>query len=486
MKSLCSLILLLGLCLLAACGGGSQPASTGNGSGDGVNPSTNWDPADFTSVYEVGPGRTYADPNQVPWENLQPSSLVLIYYRDTPYRCKWVINVSARVDAPLVVLGVADNGRRPVISGDAAVTRQSLDYWNENRSVIKIGGSSLPDNPAGPAHIVLQGLEIHSARPAYSFTDDSGQPATYSDNAAAVHIEQGSDIRLVDCVLRDSGNGLFSSSASVRLTISGNHIYDNGISGSIYQHNSYTESRGITFEYNHYGPLRAGCLGNNIKDRSSGTVIRYNWIEGGNRQLDLVETDDPGIAADPEYLRSFVYGNLLIEPDGAGNSQIIHYGGDGGNTSMYRQGTLYFYHNTLVSTRRGNTSLLRLSNNQVSAELFNNLLYTTAGGSFLAVSSGFGQIQLHHNWLPTGWQLTHEASLDSGATVTDLGNIVGNDPGFVYLPGQDFHLSSGAAALGQAGSLPADVAGLLPDRQYLPHQSTEPRSSQRDIGAFEI
>ena len=73
-----------------------------------------------------------------------------------------------------------------------------------------------------------------------------------------------------------------SSSATSNITISSNHIHDNGIEGSIYQHNSYTESRGIVFEFNHYGPLRTSCLGNNLKDRSSGTVIRYNWIEAGS------------------------------------------------------------------------------------------------------------------------------------------------------------------------------------------------------------
>ncbi|WP_419641612.1 hypothetical protein, partial [Thiolapillus sp.] len=62
-----------------------------------------------------------------------------------------------------------------------------------------------------------------------------------------------------------------------------------------------------------------------------------------------------------------MYGNVLIEPDGAGNSQMVHYGGDSGdsgdsgNESIYRKGTLYFYHNTVVSTRDGNTTLVRLS-----------------------------------------------------------------------------------------------------------------------------
>ncbi len=493
-------IAVLALCLLLACGGsGTDPESehgeetptgdTGETPGDGT-PSTpiyEWDPADFDHVYEVGPGRAYTAPDEVPWEDLQPSSLVMIYHRDTPYHAKWVINVAATADDPVVILGVASNGNRPVISGDQATTRQELDYWNEPRSVIKIGGSSIPNNPKGPSHIYIQGLDIRSARPAYSFTNDHGQADSYSENAATVHIEEGEAITINDCLLHDAANGLFSGSASSRLTISGNHVYANGIEGSIYQHNSYTESQGILFEFNHYGPLRNGCLGNNLKDRSSGTVIRYNWIESGNRQLDLVETDYDHIANDPGYNQTFVYGNVLVEPDGAGNSQILHYGGDGDDTDMYRQGTLYFYHNTVVSTRSGNTTLMRLATNDARADLFNNILFATAGGTYLAITSGRGQTYMSDNWLPTGWRSTHESSLDPDASVNNSGNVEGDVPGFIDMDGQDFYLAEGADADGEAGALPVAVVNYPPEYQYVKHLQHEERAADpiSDIGAFE-
>ncbi len=494
-------IAILAWCLLLACGGSTADSQenpddqtpVGDTGGDipaDGTPSTplyEWDAADFDQVYEVGPGRTYADPNEVPWEDLEPSSLVLIYYRDTPYRTKWVINVAATADDPVVVLGVADNGRLPVISGDQATTRQELDYWNEPRSVIKIGGSSIPNNPDGPSHIHVQGLDIRSARPSYSFTDHNGQAGIYSENAAAIHVEEGDAITIHDCLLHDAGNGLFSGSGSSHLIINANHVYDNGIDGSIYHHNSYTESRGILFEFNHYGPLRSGCLGNNLKDRSSGTVIRYNWIESGNRQLDLVETDYTFIASDPGYDETFVYGNVLVEPDGAGNSQILHYGGDGENEAMYRQGTLFFYHNTVVSTRSGNTTLMRLATNAARAEVFANILFATAGGARLAITSGRGQTYLTDNWLPTGWRLTHESSLDPGASVNDLGNVEGDAPGFLDADGQDFHLAEGSDADGEAGALPAAVMNYPPEYQYVKHLQHEERQADSisDIGAFE-
>ena len=149
-----------------------------------------------------------------------------------------ILNAAGTADEPLVALGIADNDRRPVISGDNALTRQALDYWNEPRSVVKVGGSSTPDSSGDVSYIYIQGLDIQSARPAYSFSDDSGQTDTYSENAAAIHVEKGDHITVYDCVLHDAGNGLFTSSQAANITISSNHVYDNGISGSIYHHNS--------------------------------------------------------------------------------------------------------------------------------------------------------------------------------------------------------------------------------------------------------
>ena len=119
-----------------------------------------------------------------------------------------------------------------------------------------------------------------------------------------------------------------------------------------------------------------------------------------------METDYDHIADDPAYEKTFVYGNILVEPDNAGNSQILHYGGDGGAASLYRNGTLYFYHNTVVSTRSGNTTLMRLSTNAVHAEVFNNILYAAAGVTRMAITSGYGQTVLTDNWLPEGLRFT--------------------------------------------------------------------------------
>ncbi len=440
--------------------------------------------------YHVGPGQPQVAIADVPWATLAAGDRVLIHWRPSPYQEKWVINRPGTAAQPIVIRGIpGPAGQRPVIDGNGAVTPAGLNFWNEERGVIKIGGSNTP--PDGlPAHILIEGLEIRSGRPPNTFTNDGGGTQGYANNAAAIYVEKAENLVIRDCVLHDSGNGLFIGAFNGQtrnILLEGNYFHSNGIVGSAFEHNSYTEALGITYQYNHFGPLRAGADGNNLKDRSAGLVVRYNWIEGGNRQLDLVESDSAVLIADPSYRETFVYGNVLIEPDGAGNSQIVHYGGDGGDAAKYRKGDLHFFHNTLVSTRSGNTTLLRLSTPDESADVRNNILYVTAGGSRLAMMNADGTLDLSHNWTKAGWVDSHGTLT---GTINDDGTgILGTDPGFIDEAGQDFGLLPGADAEDAGGSLhPATLPDHLPVRHYLPHQGSLPRpvDAPFDLGAFEL
>lgn len=439
--------------------------------------------------YVVGPGMPYASVGDVPWESLEPGDNVLIHWRPEPYREKWVICRRGTPERPIAVRGVpGPAGEPPVIDGRDAVTRPALRFWNEPRGVIKIGGASSPPDTL-PAHIVIENLEVRSARPPHSFTGRGGT-ATYSNNAAAIYVEKAEHLTIRNCILHDSGNGLFIGVFDGRtrnVTVEGNWIRDNGIEGSIYEHNSYTAAIGIVFQYNLYGPLRPGCGGNNLKDRSAGLVVRYNWIESGNRQLDLVDGEDsPAVPGNPAYRTTFVYGNILVEPEGAGNSQIVHYGGDSGNEAIYRKGTLYFHNNTVISTRAGNTTLLRLSTNDERADCRNNIVYVTASGSRLAMLAGAGTLDLRGNWFKPGWVAVHGGL--TGTIDDDGTSIAGASPGFLDEAAQDFRLAGGSACIDAAAPMHAAV---LPDhapaRQYVVHRSGEPRpaAGPLDLGAFE-
>jgi len=439
------------------------------------------------ATYEVGPGQTYANIRDVPWESLGAGDLVLIHHRAQPYQEKFVIAVEGTEQQPFIVRGVPGaGGELPVIDGRDATTRSQINFWGESRGVIKIGGANSPAVDV-PTWIVVESLEIRSGRTPYSFTGRDGLTG-YTDNAASVYIENGQNVLVKNCVIHDSGNGIFVSFASQNVTIESCWIYDNGIENSLYEHNTYTEALGMTYQFNHFGPLRAGCLGNNLKDRSAGLVVRYNWIESGNRQLDLVDAEGSSeLVNHPSYHQTFVYGNILVEHEGDGNSQILHYGGDSGTTSDYRKGTLYFYNNTVVSTRSGNTTLMRLSTNEEIADCRNNAIYVTASGDSLALLDDTGVLSIRNNWFKPDWKDCH-GSL-SGTITDDGGNVTGSDPGFVDEGGQNYHLAAGSGCINTGAAL---HAGVLPDHhvssQYVKHQGQEarPQDAVIDIGAFEV
>jgi hypothetical protein len=444
---------------------------------------SHWNPDDFNRVFDVGPGHPYATPSDVPWESMGPGTLVRIHAWNGVYRDKWVLNVAGTADQPVVVRGVPSDGVLPVIFGEDAVTRAQLNYWGEERAVIKIGGSNTPDN-AAPSHVFVECLNIARARPGYSYTGDDAQQHEYAENAAAITVESGEHITLRNNVFTECGNGLFTAAESSDVRVIGNLIHGNGNVGSIYEHNSYTESAGILFEANAYGPLCSGCLGNNLKDRSAGSVIRYNSIRGGNRQLDLVDSDHAELLSDLRYAETFVYGNLLVEPDGEGNGQIVHYGGDSGDTTRYRKGTLHFFHNTVVSERTGNTTLVRLSSADETVDARNNVIYASAGGSTLAISDGDGTALLRTNWLPTGFRESHGTLL---GMVQDLGNVTGSDPGFVDVALEDFALAADSACLDQAGPVSAETSSHPVSWQYEAAGAlvARPEATAPDLGAFE-
>jgi hypothetical protein len=379
------------------------------------------------TTYAVGPGKPYLTPSEVPWETLAPGDSVNIHWRAAPYLDKWVICRAGTEAQPIVVHGVPDpaSGALPIIDGKNAVTRSTLDFWSESRGVIKIGGANVPPDTQ-PEWIVVENLDVRGARTPNTVTGRSGVTA-YSANASAIYVEKGDHVTIRNCHIHDSGNGFFCASGTSELVVERCWIEGNGNVGSIYEHNNYTEARGVTFQFNRFGPLLAGAGGNNLKDRSAGCVIRYNWIEGGNRQLDLVESDYAELIGDPRYHRTFVYGNVLLEPFDDGNSQVVHYGGDGGGSAAYRKGTLHFFANTVVSRRTGNTTLVRLSTTDESADVRDNVVFVTATGNRLALLDQAGTLVATRNWMKAGWVKSHSGGTPS---VTDGGQVLGVDPGF--------------------------------------------------------
>lgn len=437
-------------------------------------------------TFEVGPGQSLETINQVPWETLTSGDTVRIHWRAEPYREKWALCVAGTAEAPVRISGVAgDQGQVPVIDGRDASCRAGLDYWGDDRAILKIGGTNAtPD--LMPSHIVVENLEFCGARPEYAFEGRKG-PSRYRENAAGVWVEKGEHITLRNCRLHDCGNGLMSSRQTRDLLVEGCSIYGNGTEVDIYQHNVYTETQGIIFQFNHLGPLRKDSFGINLKDRSSGTVIRYNWIEGGNRLIDLVESDEPRIREDAEYRRSFVYGNVLIKLADTTNRQIVHYGGDQGVRERYRNGALYLCHNTIISRRLGRAALVKLSTPEDTAYVRNNVLWCESSTGYIQPFLPPGKAYFGANWCPRQFEAMLRFVRAEEGLYVDSEQVFGDTPGFLNARTGDYRLVQGSPCIGRAGPLPE---AMLPAHaltaEYVPHCGQRPRPSAdaKDLGAF--
>jgi hypothetical protein len=439
-----------------------------------------------TGIYDVGPGQPLATLADVPWDTLAPGSLVRIQWRAEPYRHKWLIATSGTASAPIVIQGVPSaTGDLPVVDGAGATTARSPAFAGEQLGVIAVAPATATAAP--PAHVVIERLEIRGARPGNTFVASDGRATPYGAGAASIYVENGEDIIVRDCVLHDSAQGLVVAStgggAARAVQVTGNYFYGNGTLGVTTDHNVSTEAIGVVFEANRFGPLQPGALGHGLSDRSAGTVVRANWIEGGDREVDLADARSAVVRVDPGYREAFVYGNVILEPAASDSPVIVGYGGDPG-TSQPRQGVLHFYNNTVVSGRINGTTLLQLPTNAESADVRNNIV-STPGGE-LAIAHGAGVINVGRNWFTAGYQPTTGTFT---GTLADGGLVVtGTTPGFVDASQQDFSL----AAFSPAIDLASDLADAVPAEhramaQYVRHRRATPRAvlGRLDLGAFE-
>src|ERR1700752_1779505 len=155
------------------------------------------------TTYEVGPGKTYTNVGDVPLESLIAGDTVLIYYRATPYKEKFVIAAVGTPTAPITIRGVlGPNGERPILDGNGATTRAQLNYPSRVRGVIKIGASVMPfadGTTVMPKWIVIENLEIRGAHNPNTFTGPSGATETYPSPASAIYVELGENITVRNC-----------------------------------------------------------------------------------------------------------------------------------------------------------------------------------------------------------------------------------------------------------------------------------------------
>lgn len=422
-----------------------------------------------SKTWEVGSGLAYPTIGDVDWNNLQAGDVVRIHWRATPYAEKILLSSSGTTAKPIRVCGVPggpNNGDSflPVITGANATTRSDLKFENDSHLVNGYSDALEPNLivitngtfETKPANIVIEGLHLTGANENTTFKDVHGIQHNYIGFSACIFLHKGDNVVIRGNELSDCGHAVFALSkdyepgTSRNLLIEGNYLHGNGATNSAERervHGMYIQTVGVTLQYNYFGPHRAGAMGGQYKDRSVGSVVRYNFFTPAARVLDFVEQTDYDTSIDPREwdlyvygdggvakntdgtnkypaygagnmptrasvvaaaaanLQTYVYGNFIRNTfiEGLGAYSPVHWGGDQDITNKFgeysgRHGKLYFFNNTVASTANYRTDgfgATRLSifdlgkgsnfTNASSIEAYNNVIH------FETTPNQFGQ-----------------------------------------------------------------------------------------------
>ncbi len=490
------------------------------------------------TTYDVGSSVGYlAKLSDVPWGSLKPGDTVNIHYTPNGYHEIVQISESGTAAQPIVIKGIPDpnTGLLPVIDGTGAVMDPKVDFRN---SVFETFGTILVTPRAKgyvygqtfPSYIRIESLDIrnalYKANSSITFTDQHGATRLYDAFACGIYIEFARHLTIRGCEISFNGNGIFANSknqgsqSSADLLIEQNYLHDNGqpyipnLSNGYAMHNIYVEADGAVYQYNKFGPLRPGCHGVMIKDRSAGTVIRYNEVINTECSNIFAIMDPQGgsqyLEYKPYYPDAYVYGNVItLQPSAFNLSSVVWFGAYNGATyyPTEHRGTLYYYHNTVVS-HQSNVTAFQLTdipyapnvNIYEKVDCRNNIFYTdTAINSSVWHSlkmigtSAKGTLDMSANWLSPG---TGQLWQGGGSTVNGwntqlFGDANGlNNPAFFDLPNGDYHLIVGANSVDAAVPIAPSAIALGYDvtEQYLApqnHVARTPIGIASDLGAFE-
>ncbi len=501
------------------------------------------EPSSFGTDYSVGPNQPYENIHDVPWDRLTAGDTVRIFYRPTPYKEKIVIRTSGTLEHPIRICGVAsDSGQRPVLDGDGAVNR--LDDAEAYGRYEPMEGLAMimvynRDYNLKDSHIIIDGLHIKNTKSNFSYTRINGSLDTYEEGAACIRIQAGDNIIIRNNELENCGNGIFTMSQGYNeahltrhILIEGNYLHHHGQPGSNRYHSLYIQAIGAVYQYNYFGPNAPGSQGTTLKERVAGSVIRYNWFDSGSaRSLDLVEVEDAapwyieaeyrawasaeGVEIDLQrlqkvqeaeraYRSTLVYGNFFnhIGSETIAGS-LVHYGWDN-DILLSREGTLYFYHNTvlILEDRKDNWRFRLFDLRQTDdgshrskeiVEVFNNVVYfasETPGeeASYLCLSNNSGTINLGKNWMTRQWS-TEESklgcyhSLEDRPTVNGLDNLVDITDSSMPIDLATLLPEAVSSIAGQAMALPESVSDHPVTQQYVQHLGFKQREYSDDFGA---
>jgi hypothetical protein len=424
------------------------------------------------ATYNVGPGKTYTELTQVPWLSLVAGDVVNIYYRAAAYKTKIGLRAQGTAAQPVYINGVTDSScNRPIIDGDGAVMAddaKAVNFGGYGYSngvyddgiqglglfIIYWTGTEMTDarNYYVPKYITIQNLKLMNANVNKQYTNSVGVVKNYAYAASGIYAVRVQHLSVENCEITANGNGVFTntrggstSDYSSYFIARRNKIYGNGNASRSTEHNLYIQGKRSLYEGNYLGQAYGGST---VKDRSSASVFRYNYIQSSARALDLVESEEEYydiVKVDPLYNYAWVYGNVIINDINLSlglSARPIHFGHDN-TTSRSRKGTLFFYGNTYVQRSTSSTyyysTVFQVGGNDddypdsaAHVEASGNVFWSDNGTTiwrFLS-STRTGRLVLKGtNYIPTGWDATEKTSISytgnstSGWTSTGLSMV---------------------------------------------------------------
>lgn len=294
----------------------------------------------ISATLEVGPGKAFTRITDA-YEKAAKGDTILVYpkakgipYKKVALRVK-KNNITFRAAMPLVKISgegfkYSGKGKRP-------------------RAVFQFD--------KGADNCRVEGFEIFGAR-------------NYSENGAAVRINEANNITVSNCDIHDNDMGIMSNGDGTGLTAANQRIeycriHHNGSAASDhFYHNLYLDGASVVVSS---CEIYETFTGHNIKSRAHFTLVQYCYIhDSADREFDLVDSKETIRPRSDAVL----IGNVIVkDPDCKGNRQVIHFGKD---IDYYRDGTLYLAQNTIIVP--GRSTVVRISSGRAKADLAGNLI----------------------------------------------------------------------------------------------------------------
>lgn len=298
--------------------------------------------------FDVGIGLFTMD--TVPWATLIAGDVVNIY--PGTYVTKIGLRAQGTATDHVVINGVTDaSGVRPIIHFNGAKTATlcnpggavnvftTTPAFGESLGGIVIKrGANDPYGTYAPKYIDILNIDVSGAASGNTYTTLAGATVAYG-SAGGFYLLLAEDCLIENCISSDNAFGIFLmtkddllSECCKRITVRNSKVYNNGVSGSFFEHNFYMQGISHVVEGCYIGQTRAGSQGSSYKSRTSGEVFCFNYVLASARACDWVHTEGShlGVEAQTNYGVTYAFGNTIINDANTGKFAVaaIHHGCD--------------------------------------------------------------------------------------------------------------------------------------------------------------